>query len=278
MAVHISDEEGFHRKVAAVQRGGPASLHVISDFDLTLSRALIGGKKVPSMFALIRAGDYLGRDYAQQAYALYDRYRPVELDPTLSWDERVTKMHEWWSSHVDLMVSCGMSREVLGRVVDDHEGILKDGASRLLGRLRAAGVPVLVFSSGLSDLIKAFLEKEGLLLDNMHLIANFFSFDEHGRATGYDGELVHSYNKSEVQLSSLPFFERIRDRRNVLLLGDSLGDPRMADGLDHDTIIKVGFCYDKDRVESYLESYDVVITDDDSLSYPDELCSQLIGR
>ncbi|MBN1275737.1 hypothetical protein JXA12_05620 [Candidatus Woesearchaeota archaeon] len=106
----------------------------------------------------------------------------------------------------------------------------------------------------------------------MHVIANFFAFDDDGYATGYQGRIVHSYNKSEVQLREQAFFPIIRDRPNVLLLGDT----GMTDGLEHDTVIKAGFLHDEDKLDVYLDAYDVVVTGDDTLAYVNELCKQLI--
>ncbi|MBN1275739.1 hypothetical protein JXA12_05630 [Candidatus Woesearchaeota archaeon] len=55
MTVHVKRPERLHRKVATIQSAGRESLHVISDFDRTLSRSVIEGKKVPSLFGLIRS-------------------------------------------------------------------------------------------------------------------------------------------------------------------------------------------------------------------------------
>jgi 5'-nucleotidase len=50
---------------------------------------------------------------------------------------------------------------------------------------------------------------------------------------------VHSYNKGETVVKDLPIYNEIKDRKNIILLGDSLGDPHMADGFDYETIIKI---------------------------------------
>lgn len=36
-------------------------------------------------------------------------------------------------------------------------------------------------------------------------------------------------------------FQELTGRSNVILLGDSTGDAKMADGVPHDTILKIGF-------------------------------------
>ncbi|MBN1275738.1 hypothetical protein JXA12_05625 [Candidatus Woesearchaeota archaeon] len=90
---------------------------------------------------------------------MYDTYRPLEEDSSLSAQERMQKMQEWWSTHDELMIRSGMSKGVLKRILDDHQGILKEGADEFLRMLHDHGVPLLIFSSGLGDLIKGFLKK-----------------------------------------------------------------------------------------------------------------------
>ena len=47
------------------------------------------------------------------------------------------------------------------------------------------------------------------------------------------------------------------------MLGDSLGDLGMIEGLQHDTIIRIGFLNeDKALLDHYLQVFDVVITED----------------
>lgn len=69
------------------------------------------------------------------------------------------------------------------------------------------------------------------------------------------GKLIHSLNKNEHALDmAAPLHKRlgdpnglnddnasVKERTNVLLLGDHLGDLGMSDGLDYETRISVGF-------------------------------------
>ena len=63
-----------------------------------------------------------------------------------------------------------------------------------------------------------------------------------GVLTGFKGELIHSFNKHEVSTHQPEYFERNRHRTNVILMGDTLGDLRMADGLpDTKNLLTIGF-------------------------------------
>ncbi|KAF1780497.1 HAD-like domain [Phytophthora cactorum] len=69
---------------------------------------------------------------------------------------------------------------------------------------------------------------------NVHVVSNMMRFDAQGVIQGFDGNLIHSLNKTARE-------SQLDKRRNVLLLGDSQGDARMAEGLNADEIIRVGF-------------------------------------
>ena len=60
---------------------------------------------------------------------------------------------------------------------------------------------------------------------------------------GFVGEeIIHTFNKNENAIHSSDYFYNIRHRENLLLMGDSLGDLRMAEGADHvECILKIGF-------------------------------------
>ncbi|CAN0003324.1 unnamed protein product [Hapterophycus canaliculatus] len=69
-------------------------------------------------------------------------------------------------------------------------------------------------------------------------------------------------------------------RRNVLLLGDSLGDLNMAKGVDADETLTVGFLNDKveERMDAYLEAYDVVILGDGGFDFVLKLLEEVASR
>lgn len=46
--------------------------------------------------------------------------------------------------------------------------------------------------------------------------------------------------------------QELSGRSNVILLGDSIGDASMADGVSHDTVLKIGFLNDNVRFSSII--------------------------
>lgn len=85
-----------------------------------------------------------------------------------------------------------------------------------------------------------------LVLILFKVISNFLKYDENGVIQGYlHDNLIHVFNKNEFALKNTKYYDLIRNRDNVILMGDSLGDAGMADGISHaNAILKIGFLYE----------------------------------
>ncbi len=83
--------------------------------------------------------------------------------------------------------------------------------------------------------------------DSIKVVSNFLAFDGDGNVTGIDGEMVHIFNKNENAIHDSPYFKKLEGRGNVVLMGDSMGDLQMADGVpDADAaVLKIGFLNDR---------------------------------
>lgn len=67
-----------------------------------------------------------------------------------------------------------------------------------------------------------------------------------GVLRAFQGQLIHTFNKREGALSHASGLRVLQGRPNVLLLGDSLGDLTMADGVsEHQNILTIGFLNDQ---------------------------------
>lgn len=96
------------------------------------------------------------------------------------------------------------------------------------------------------------------------------------KAIGYKDQIVHVFNKSELAIKQFPeIYERVKNRKNVILLWDSLWDPGMSDGFEYDNLLKIGFYNDQtpEKIEKYLESYDILLTGDSSGEELEEILS-----
>jgi len=76
----------------------------------------------------------------------------------------------------------------------------------MLESLQAAGVPVLVFSAGLGDSVSAVLRYHNAFLPNIHIISNYLRFNGL-QVNGFQGDIIHSFNKNEHALEKSDYFK-----------------------------------------------------------------------
>lgn len=265
-----SDIESFNNKVRLLKSGGINSLHIIADFDNTISKAYNDkGEKFQSAIALIRHGGYLTPDYPKQAYELHDIYSPFENSTNYPIELRIQKMEEWWQKHLDLKIKCKMNRKVVNEIISKNPLPLRENIKEFFGLLKDNDVPVLIFSAGLGDIIEGILEINKINSSNVHLLTNIYKYNDLGFVTGYSGKIIHSLNKNVSIIKDTKYYTQIKQRKNLILLGDSLADPHMADGMEHDTVLTIGFYNNPDdsKIEEYKRHYDVLILNDGTMEF-----------
>jgi hypothetical protein len=89
-------------------------------------------------------------------------------------------------------------------------------------------------------------------------------WDSEGYLTGYKQPIIHSLNKAETVLTSLPVYASVQGRTNIIQMGDGLHDVGMAAGIAGAKVISVGFYNYKDdeRLPKFMETFDAVVKDD----------------
>ncbi|GMF46458.1 unnamed protein product [Phytophthora fragariaefolia] len=277
-------------------RDGPDQLLVIADFDRTLTPYYKqhSDPKAPleqesSSHGLLMTSSVLKPQVCAGEQELFAKFYPVEMSPTLSAEEKLPFMEQWWNSAHALLVEYKLTKAQVQEAVTLGSLSFRQGFHPLFKLLHDQHVPTLVFSAGLYDVIHAALEhefaaecerngavkggdsgdKQPFTPNNVHVVSNMMRFDADGVIEGFDGALIHSLNKSARVLLDSPIWAScgLEKRRNVLLLGDSRGDVHMAEGLNADEIIRVGFLnvHVDESLDEYLELFDVVFTHDASL-------------
>lgn len=279
MEVFIKNPELFEQKKNIFKREGLNKIHVLVDFDRTLTYGSVDGVKTPSIISMLRDGKHLSEEYARQAHVFYDKYHVFENDSKLSLEERKKIMSEWWHIHNKLLIESGLSKEDLQDIVDHGHVRFREGIEDFLDFINGKNIPMVIMSaSGCGDAIEMFFEKIGKNYPNIHYITNQFNWNENGKAVSTKEPVIHSLNKSEIVLSDAPeIYDVVKDRKNVILLGDSLGDLEMVNGFEYDNLMSVGFQNDnKDKAGiEYENSFDVVLKGDGDFECMDKLMRDL---
>ncbi len=277
MEVAIPDKTEFERKLAFLVAGGAAGLHVVSDFDKTLTMAHSADGKIVSSYSRLRNCPLVPKEYFEESMKLKDKFQPHEFDPKLPMDQKIELMQEWWETAWNNKVKFGLNMDMMKAVVRDPSLKMRDGIALFFRKLWENDVPFLIFSSGIGNVIDLKLKQVGLLTKNVHLIANFLEFDESGVAVDHNRPLITVFTKNEVSVKDYSYHSEIGERKNVLLLGDSLGDIGMSEGMEHDCVLKIGFLNkDNSDREAYEKAYDVLLLGDPDFSYVNELLVRIV--
>ncbi|KAJ0982620.1 hypothetical protein J5N97_010875 [Dioscorea zingiberensis] len=285
----IGDPESLEKKMAAIRTAGTGKLQVIADFDGTLTRYWIDGVRGQSSHGLLRQGN---PEFDAKRKALYDYYHPLEISPTIPISEKAKLMEEWWGKTHGLLVEGGLTYQAIKASVVNANIAFRDGMVELFEFLEERGVPLLIFSAGLADIIEeVFRQRLHRTFKNIKVVSNRMVFDDNGQLVGFKGKTIHVLNKNEHALDmAAPVHEKLGDpngfnydfasvktRTNVLLLGDHIGDLGMSDGLSYENRIAVGFLNENNdkSLEIYREAFDAVYLNDASMQGVVQLVSQL---
>jgi len=276
----ISKPKHFEEIKQRIIFGGAEKLQVIADFDNTLTYAhKKDGKRLPSLISVLRDGDYISKEYAEKAHELFNKYHPKEKDETLSDEERKKIMNQWWNEHFDLLIKSGLNKKHLEDIVKSNTIKLRKGIPEMINYLHEKNIPLIILSSsGIGEALKIYLEKQNLIYENVNLISNFYNWDKNGNAISVKRPIIHGGNKDETSIREIPkLYEKLKNRKNVILLGDNKGDLQMSSGSKYENIIKIGFLNQEveKNLENYKKDFDVVITNDSDAEFVFELIKKI---
>ena len=275
----VNDRKILENKISKMKKGGAASLHVITDFDRTLTKMAKEGYLISTSYDPIN--ERLDPKFKRLTDQMTEHYLPIELSKKFSLQEKSRKMEEWWGKYFALSLEYGMRESIILDAVKSMKINFRPGARRFLDILDKQGIPLLIFSAGVGNIIRQGLKSAGKLTPNIHIISNFFEYDAKGKAIGYTRPLIHTFNKNESQVKNSDYASQIVKRKNLILLGDSLGDPGMADGMEHECVIKIGFynhAQDESLQKKYLKCYDVLIMNNAGMEYVNGLLKEIVKR
>lgn len=287
--VVFANKDAFVAKLNRFKAVGPSKLSIVSDFDFTISKFYMNGVRGASCHKVIEDCGLLAKEYHDEAQGLQAKYYPLEVDPTLNMEEKTKFMIEWVEKAHELLEQYGLTKTVVTSAVksalQDGKVGLREKTDAFFALAASAKIPSLIFSAGIADVLEEIMRtKMDIDWSQVHVISNRCIFEEtgDGKVVGFEQPLLHVFNKKSTAYLHTNFFntEDIKDRTHLLLLGDSLGDITMSEGMQigDDNIIKIGFLNDRvERLDQYLEKYDLVIFDDPGFDIPLRIVSDIVA-
>lgn len=277
--VLISNHKKLAGKIKKISQAGLARLHVLSDFDRTLTRVFVNGRNTPSIISILRNGNYLTTGYATKAHKLYNKYHAIEINHRIPRAKRKLAMAQWWRAHFNLLIKSKLNKNDLQKIAKSGGTKFRAGFRMFVNFLKNHHIPMIILSSsGLGgDVIKMRLEAEKILYNNIHVISNVWKWDKNGFALDVKPPIIHALNKNETIIKNFPVAKVIKNKKNILLLGDNPEDLGMLEGFNYNNVITVGFLNEnvKQNLSHYQAKFDVLILNDSSLNYVNKLLKEL---
>ena len=271
----IRDPIDFARKRAAVISAGVCGTHFVVDFDRTLTTYLVrNGARGDSCHGIIEKRPGI----AERAAALNTYYYAIETNPSMSKEAKTPFMIEWYGAVNGMLSASGITRKDIASDVQSAQLELRYGMTDLLNAARDVSLPVTIFSAGIGDVIMEVLTQRWAGHEPMSLIplpralrvvSNWMTWlnkKPEAHCIGWSSPLIHMFNKHATSLRPDDFIE-LTQRKAVVLVGDSEGDISMAEGLEAETVLKIGFLNiaataPPHLIAHYSHIYDIVFLDD----------------
>jgi HAD superfamily phosphoserine phosphatase-like hydrolase len=247
------DKSHLKEKMDRFIEAGPDSLHIVFDFDrtLTVSRE---DEDITTWHIL---KNHLPKEGQDQYQELFEENRIHEINGTMD-DVRAVM---WWSSILDLFVKYKVD---LDEVENDFlsKASIRPEAKELFDLCSQAGIPTVIMSAGIKDLIDIWARTYNI--NPTIVLSTSLQLSKEGIAEGWDKDsLVHILNKKEIDH---PELTRIRLERPLsIIIGDSLNDADMATGTDDVIRIRLYDPRDDEKTEldtmraKTFEQFDTVI-------------------
>lgn len=274
--VVISHAATFEHKWDVIRAGGAGRLHIVVDFDQTLTGNRSRDSHIRnSSWGVFESTDLRPAWFTEEYLAMFIKYSPALWDETLPMEERNRQMDQWYTDTLDLARRGEMKLDDFTRAAEANIVLPREGMSDLFSIASQLKIPVIIFSAGQGDFIRSFLQYHRVLSENVHIISNFYKFDEQGIVVDYVKNIVHSLNKNEGH-QVYNMHELAKERPNVLLMGDFAHDIHMADGEKHDVVLSIGILKgEKEKLSAFKTVFDAVILGEGSFGYPVHLLEQL---
>ncbi len=260
-----SNKENLEKILENIKKDWLENLHILADFDKTLTKHFVNWKKRHSLIHSLEEKGYLWENFSKKYKQYFEQYYKFEIDSKLSKNEKSIKMNEWWRKVNDLLIENNLNINNIKEIINDDLIHFRDWVKDFLKDLDNKKVPLIFISANWlwSDAIEIYLEKNNTNYENIQIISNKFVWDKAWKMISYEEPVIHVFNKDETVLKEFPeIYKKIENKKNVILLWDSLWDPHMIDGFDYKNLIKIWFLNDKEEelLESYKQKYDIVIT------------------
>jgi HAD superfamily hydrolase (TIGR01544 family) len=192
--VVIVDRDAFATLRRAIVAAGPSRVVVVIDFDRTMTTYWAPGRrhKGKSCHGIVESDR--SEELKARADALNHYYYPIEVSPELTREQKLPFMVEWYLAVNRLLIDDGLRASDIPAAVARSGVVLREGVLEVIRLCEAHGVPLLVFSAGIGDVIAEVLRQalqRPELPSVVEIVSNWMVTDATGRLTDWSEPLLH---------------------------------------------------------------------------------------
>ena len=149
-------------------------MYVAIDFDKTITAT-------ESEDSWDATGKMLGKEFETKLSNLYKKYRPIELNYQITFEEKNKAMENWYQECMNLYYEYHLTKDKLEKSIEKSNLIFRSGAKEFLAHMNKYNIPVIILSAGIGNVIEIFLKENKCYYNNIFIISNFISFDKDGK-------------------------------------------------------------------------------------------------
>lgn len=235
------------------------NFYVVMDFDKTMTTI-----DSDDSWTVIQNPNILNPNLNIESLELAKKYCPIEMDYSIEPNLKSSYMYDWYMSVMKLYYTYNLTYDKLLKCVKCGNLTLRNGLKDFLLNLNKNNIPVIILSAGIGNVIKEVLVLNNCFYDNIHIISNFFSFDNN-KLLPFNNPIIHTCNK---KMSNLPnnFEKEISTKKYILLFGDFIEDINMVSKDNLHRTLSFGFLEKnvETNLKSYQDAFDVVLTNNSS--------------
>lgn len=237
------------------------NVYIVADFDRTITT---GNSK--TSWSILANSDLVPDSYIKERNDLFNYYRPIEIDETIDSNKKNILVKEWFQKHIELFVKYKMTEEIF-KIAAINLSMLdfRPGAKEFLEFLHKNSIPLIIISAGIGNFIEEFFNANNCYFNNIYVSSNKIIF-KNGIAVGVEDNIIHSLNKNEISLPSC-ITKNLKNKSQVILLGDQLSDLNMVNKDSHHFVLSVGFLaddYPKNQIDDFKSKFDIICEQDDN--------------
>jgi len=187
-------------------------------------------------------------------------------------------MQKWREETFQVLINNHLTKETIQRAMQKWWVKLRFWVRRFFDTSKEYKIPLVILSSWWLGWysIQQYLIQRNLL--NVHIVWNELIWNDKWEFIDYKKPIIHCLNKDGSSIPKSIKDNQLKNRSNIILIWDSIGDLDMAKNCCYDEILKIWFLNENkwDRLSQYKEVFDMVIVNDWSFCGINEILQKII--